>query len=112
MPWRNQKDPYRIWVSEIMLQQTRVETVRSYYLRWMALFPDLLTLANASEEEVLHAWEGLGYYARARNMLKAAHVILEKFGGKFPNRLEDIRMPSRHWHLYCSSHSLHRLRVG
>jgi A/G-specific adenine glycosylase len=91
MPWRAQKDPYRIWVSEIMLQQTRVETVRAYYLRWMELFPDIKTLAKAGEGEVLHAWEGLGYYARARNILKAARVIVAKFGGEFPSRLEDIR---------------------
>jgi A/G-specific adenine glycosylase len=91
MPWRGLTDPYAIWVSEIMLQQTRVETVRPYYLRWMALFPDINTLAQASEQDVLHAWEGLGYYARARNMLKAARMIVDEFAGDFPIDIEDIR---------------------
>ena len=91
MPWRGEKDAYRVWVSEIMLQQTRVDTVRAYYLRWMALFPTVKALAAAGEEEVLKAWEGLGYYARARNLLKAARFIVDKFGGVFPNKLEDIR---------------------
>ena len=91
MPWRVEKKPYPIWVSEIMLQQTRVDTVRPYYLRWMKRFPDLRSLAEANEEEVLHTWEGLGYYARARNMLRAARVIVEKFGGEFPRGKNDIR---------------------
>jgi len=91
MPWRGETDAYPIWVSEIMLQQTKVDTVRPYYLRWMARFPDIQTLASATEAEILKEWEGLGYYARARNMRKAARVILEKFGGEFPRRLEDIR---------------------
>ena len=91
MPWRGLTDPYSIWVSEIMLQQTRVETVRPYFLRWMALFPDINTLAHASEQDVLHAWEGLGYYARARNMLKAARMVGSEYGGRFPGNTEDIR---------------------
>jgi A/G-specific adenine glycosylase len=91
MPWRGEKDAYPIWVSEIMLQQTKVDTVRPYYLRWMARFPDIQTLASATEAEILKEWEGLGYYARARNMLKAARVIMEKYAGEFPCRLEDIR---------------------
>ena len=91
MPWRGMKDPYRIWISEIMLQQTRVEAVRPYYLRWMERFPNLKSLALAAEADVLHAWEGLGYYARARNLLKAAVVIQEKYDGKFPDRMEDMR---------------------
>ncbi len=91
MPWRGEKDAYPIWVSEIMLQQTKVDTVRPYYLRWVARFPNIQSLASATEAEVLKVWEGLGYYARARNMLKAARVIMEIFGGEFPHRLEDIR---------------------
>ena len=74
-----------------MLQQTRVETVRPYFLRWMALFPDINTLAQTSEQDVLHAWEGLGYYARARNMRKAARMIVDEFAGDFPVDIEDIR---------------------
>ena len=85
MPWRGLKDPYLIWVSEIMLQQTQVETVKPYYARWRKRFPNLRTLAEAREEDVLKAWEGLGYYSRARNMLKAAITIIEKYGGRFPN---------------------------
>jgi A/G-specific adenine glycosylase len=91
MPWRGLTDPYSIWVSEVMLQQTRVETVRPYFVRWMALFPDMNTLAHAREQDVLHAWEGLGYYARARNMLKAARMIVEEFAGDFPHDIEVIR---------------------
>ena len=90
MPWRGEKDAYRVWVSEIMLQQTRVDTVRSYYKSWMRQFPDLKSLAGASEQDVLKAWEGLGYYARARNLLKAARLIMEEFGGVFPGNLQEI----------------------
>ncbi len=90
MPWRGEKDAYRVWVSEIMLQQTRVDTVRSYYKSWMRQFPDLKSLAGASEQDVLKAWEGLGYYARARNLLKAARLIMEEYGGVFPGNLQEI----------------------
>ena len=75
LPWRESKDPYAIWVSEIMLQQTRVDTVIPYYLRWMERFPDLSTLARSDQQDVLVAWEGLGYYSRARNLHKAARMI-------------------------------------
>ena len=72
LPWRENRDPYRIWISEIMLQQTRVEAVKEYYTRFLAAFPDVFSLAEAPEEQVLKLWEGLGYYSRARNLQKAA----------------------------------------
>jgi A/G-specific adenine glycosylase len=91
MPWRDHPDPYAVWVSEIMLQQTRVETVIAYFEKWMKLFPDIPTLAKADEQTVLNAWEGLGYYSRARNIHKAAKIVAEKFNGKLPHNLEDLR---------------------
>ena len=91
LPFRGTKDPYRIWVSEIMLQQTRTETVGAYYERFLSLFPDVFALAHAPEQDVLKAWEGLGYYSRARNLHKAAKVIAENYGGKFPADAEKLR---------------------
>jgi len=91
LPWRDHPDPYAVWVSEIMLQQTRVDTVIPYFEKWMRLFPNVTSLANASEQEVLNAWEGLGYYSRARNLHKAAKVIAEKFNGQLPRDLTDLR---------------------
>lgn len=89
MPWRDTKDPWWILVSEIMLQQTRVETVLPYFRRFVALFPDPVSLASAAEEDVLTAWSGLGYYLRARNLQKAARAIVAS--GGFPNELNGIR---------------------
>lgn len=91
LPWRGQSDPYAIWVSEIMLQQTRVETVIPYFQRWMARFPDIETLAKASQAEVLRYWEGLGYYSRARNLHKAAQIVLREHGGVLPHQVEALR---------------------
>lgn len=91
LPFRGTKDPYRIWVSEIMLQQTRTETVGAYYERFLALFPDIFALAAAPEQDVLKAWEGLGYYSRARNLRKAAQVIVSNYDGVFPADLEKLR---------------------
>lgn len=88
LPWRERREPYRVWVSEIMLQQTRVEAVKEYYLNFMERFPTVEALASAEEDEVLKAWEGLGYYSRARNLLKAAKQIA--IGG-FPETYEGIR---------------------
>ena len=82
--FRGTKDPYRVWLSEIMLQQTRTVTAEGYYDRFLARFPDVQALAAAPEEEVLKLWEGLGYYSRARNLLKAAREVAEKHGGRFP----------------------------
>lgn len=91
MPWRGHPDPYAVWVSEIMLQQTRVETVIPYFENWLKLFPDVKALAKASEQDVLNAWEGLGYYSRARNLHKAAKIVAEKFNGELPRDLDDLR---------------------
>lgn len=90
LPWRENRDPYRIWVSEIMLQQTRVEAVKPYFERFLKKFPDLKTLAEADEEVLLKHWEGLGYYNRARNLQKAAQMIVEQHGGVFPKAYEDM----------------------
>ena len=84
LPWRHTRDPYKIWVSEIMLQQTRVEAVKPYYARFLSALPDVYALANAPEEQLLKLWEGLGYYSRVRNMQKAARVVVENYGGQFP----------------------------
>ncbi len=90
LPWRESKDPYAVWVSEIMLQQTRVETVIPYFTRWMERFPDIDTLARSSLQEVLVHWEGLGYYSRARSMYKTAGVVMLQHNGKFPNTYEHL----------------------
>ncbi|MEO8629190.1 MAG: A/G-specific adenine glycosylase [Betaproteobacteria bacterium] len=91
LPWQNTRDPYRIWVSEIMLQQTQVAAVIPYYRRFIARFPDVATLADASEQDVLEHWSGLGYYARGRNLHGAARIIVQQYGGAFPNSLEAVR---------------------
>ncbi len=90
LPWRHTHDPYRIWLSEIMLQQTRTETVKGYYQRFLARFPTVEALAAAPEQEVLKAWEGLGYYSRARNLQKAARMVVQTHGGAFPDTYEGI----------------------
>ena len=84
LPWRQTSDPYRIWVSEIMLQQTRVEAVKGYYARFLDRLPDIAALASCDDDELHKLWEGLGYYSRVRNLKKAAQVILERHGGVFP----------------------------
>lgn len=83
LPWRINPNPYRVWISEIMLQQTQVSTAIPYYIDFLDRFPDLRSLARASEQEVLELWAGLGYYSRARNLLKTAITILDKYG-EFP----------------------------
>jgi A/G-specific adenine glycosylase len=90
LPWRRTRDPYAIWVAEIMLQQTRVETVLPYYRRWMEEFPDPRALAEAGPDEVLSVWEGLGYYRRARLLQRAAQRIMTEYNGEVPRRLEDL----------------------
>lgn len=90
LPWRKNKDPYRVWVSEIMLQQTRVEAVKPYYANFMGKFPTLEALANADDEEVLKAWEGLGYYSRARNLHAAVKEVKEVYGGVVPSDVKKI----------------------
>ncbi|MBV6402237.1 MAG: Adenine DNA glycosylase [Anaerolineales bacterium] len=90
-PWRGHRDPYAVWISEIMLQQTRVETVIPYFKKWMKLFPTVRALAKASEREVLNAWEGLGYYSRARNFHKAAKIVVNEYSGKLPRDVDELR---------------------
>ncbi len=84
LPWRQRADPYAIWISEVMLQQTRVAAVIPYFERWLQRFPDVFALAAAEEQEVLAAWEGLGYYQRARNLHRAAKILVNEYGGRFP----------------------------
>lgn len=91
LPWRYNHDPYRIWISEIMLQQTRVDTVIDYFYRFMEEFPSIKELAEAPEDKLLKVWEGLGYYSRARNIQAAAQQIMTEFGGEFPTTIEEIR---------------------
>jgi A/G-specific adenine glycosylase len=90
LPWRETKDPYLIWISEVILQQTRVIQGMNYYLNFIKRFPNVETLAEANQEEVLKCWQGLGYYSRARNLHEAAKEIVTRFGGRFPQKYEDI----------------------
>lgn len=90
LPWQRDRSPYRVWVSEIMLQQTQVATVIPYFERFLARFPDARSLADASLDEVLHLWTGLGYYARARNLHRAARIIRDAHGGEFPRSLAEV----------------------
>jgi A/G-specific adenine glycosylase len=90
LPWQINKTPYRVWVSEIMLQQTQVATVIPYFERFMQHFPDLASLAQAADDEVLHQWAGLGYYRRARHLHHAAKIVMERHQGQFPSTLEDL----------------------
>ncbi len=91
LPWRGRGDSYAVWVSEIMLQQTQVDTVIPYYERWMERFPTLQALASTSEQEVLKAWEGLGYYSRARNLHRAAQKVMANFNGELPQTLRQLQ---------------------
>ena len=90
LPWQIEKSPYHVWLSEVMLQQTQVATVIPYFKRFIKQFPKITDLAKAPIDDILHLWTGLGYYARARNLHKAAQVIADKFGGKFPTKFEDV----------------------
>ena len=91
LPWQHDQTPYRVWVSEIMLQQTQVSTVIPYYEKFMARFPDVQTLAAANQDEVLQYWAGLGYYARGRNLHKAAQVIVNDYAGEFPQDIDQVQ---------------------
>ncbi|HLV66309.1 MAG TPA: A/G-specific adenine glycosylase [Polyangiaceae bacterium] len=91
LPWRRHREPYAIWVSEVMLQQTQVRTVLPYFERWLRRFPTLSALAAADEDAVLHAWEGLGYYSRARNLRRAARTVVEEHGGELPRTAAALR---------------------
>ncbi|QGW26992.1 A/G-specific adenine glycosylase [Phnomibacter ginsenosidimutans] len=90
MPWKGEKDPYKIWLSEIILQQTRVEQGLAYYLRFVEAYPTIADLASADDEAVFKLWEGLGYYSRCRNLLAAARQVMQQFEGRFPNNYNDI----------------------
>jgi len=90
LPWQRDRNPYRVWVSEIMLQQTQVASVIGYFERFMQRFPDVPSLADAHIDEVLHLWSGLGYYARGRNLHKAAGLVRDRHGGRFPETFEDV----------------------
>ncbi|OJU80629.1 MAG: A/G-specific adenine glycosylase [Chlamydia sp. 32-24] len=91
-PWRQNITPYKVWISEIMLQQTRASVVVNYFNKWMARFPNVISLAEASEEEVLKTWEGLGYYSRARNIHKGAQFIINNFQNTIPSNYEDLQL--------------------
>lgn len=90
LPWRQDKEPYHVWLSEIMLQQTRVEAVRGYYTRFLEALPTVSHLARAEDDRLRKLWEGLGYYTRVRNLKKAAQCILDRYGGRFPNTYEEV----------------------
>src|SRR5690606_14273591 len=90
LPWQRSPGAYRVWVSEIMLQQTQVATVIPYYEKFMQRFPDVLALAESGQDEVLHYWTGLGYYARARNLHRAAQIIRDEHGGRFPEEFAAV----------------------
>jgi len=90
LPWQLDKTPYRVWISEVMLQQTQVATVIPYYEKFMQRFPDVTALADASEDAVLNHWSGLGYYARARNLHKSAKIVRDDYGGQFPDQFEQV----------------------
>ena len=92
LPWQGTRDPYRIWLSEVMLQQTQVRTVIPYYLRFLDCFPDVAALAAAPLERVMELWSGLGYYSRARNLHRCAQSVVRQHGGRFPARPQ--RLPS------------------
>lgn len=91
LPWRDEPDPYRVWVSEVMLQQTRVESAIPYYERWIERFPTVESLADADRDEVLREWAGLGYYARARNLHRAARIVRDRFDGELPRTSPELR---------------------
>ena len=90
LPWREDKNPYHIWISEIMLQQTRVEAVKGYYARFLERLPGVVDLAGVSEEKLMKLWQGLGYYNRARNLKKAAEIIVQEYGGRFPGEYSGL----------------------
>ena len=91
LPWRETREPYRVWISEIMLQQTRVAAVLGYYARFLSALPDVAALAAVEEERLLKLWEGLGYYSRARNLKRAAGILVREYGGKFPESYAALR---------------------
>ena len=101
LPWRQTRDPYKIWISEVMLQQTTVNAAIPYYERWIKAFPKVENVARASSQKILKMWQGLGYYNRARNLHKAAKLIAKEYGGKIPRDPRSITKFTRIWPLYC-----------
>jgi len=91
LPWRGLQDPYLIWISEVMLQQTQVETTIPYFQRWTNRFPDIPSVVHASEDNVLKVWEGLGYYSRARNIKKSAAIIHHQYNGVIPGTTHELK---------------------
>ena len=91
LPWRDDPSPYHVWISEIMLQQTRIEAVIPYYKRFLRELPDVASLAAVDDDKLMKLWEGLGYYSRARNLKKAALTVMERHGGKLPESFEELR---------------------
>jgi len=91
LPWRGSREPYAVWVSEVMLQQTRVEVVTPYFASWMQRFPDLSSLAAAFEQDVLRVWEGMGYYSRARNLYRASKIVMSEYKGELPRDVKTLR---------------------
>ena len=91
LPWRKGRDPYRIWISEIMLQQTRIEAVIPYYERFLRELPDVKSLAEVSDDRLMKLWEGLGYYSRARNLKRAAQTVMSRYGGEMPRTAEELK---------------------
>ena len=112
LPWRQDRDPYRVWLSEIMLQQTRVSAVLEHYRRFLRRFPTVQKLASAREPAVLAAWSGLGYYRRARMMHAAAKAIVKQHGGKFPGDDRRTARAARHRPLHGGGHRQHRVRCA
>ncbi|MBV9670060.1 MAG: A/G-specific adenine glycosylase, partial [Acidobacteriales bacterium] len=92
LPWRNTRNPYRILVSEFMLQQTQVACVLPYFEKWLRHFPSFAALASAKQNDALHAWQGLGYYARARNLHAAAKLLVDRHDGQFPESIDEMRV--------------------
>ncbi len=108
LPWQQDPTPYRVWVSEIMLQQTQVATVLRYYDAFMAAFPDVVALADGSPDAVLHRWSGLGYYARARNLHRAARLVRDEHGGRVPTDFDALSRPARHRPVHGRRHPVPR----
>ena len=107
LPWRGETDLYKIWLSEVMLQQTQVNTVIPYYKKWVERFPNLESVANANEDELLKFWEGLGYYSRARNFQFACKTVLDNFGGKIPEKSEDfLKLKGVGEYIHAAVHSI------
>lgn len=112
LPWRREPTPYHVWVSEVMLQQTRVAAVIPYYTRFLEAFPDIAALAKADEAQLLKCWQGLGYYSRARNLQKGARVVTEQYGGGASARGSGAFICSGRRRIYRRGNRLHRLRAA